>query len=115
MSHHLGAFDPRAPLSHGSLVPPADLELAMGLYPDPLVGWGGDTPPQSPPHWAPSAIECKGPPTEWYGPHRPHRVLGPPNLHFNHCSVGFAPASPVVSFKNLVTNNRSVSYVNFSL
>ena len=29
-------------------------------------------------------IACKGPPTEWYGPRRPHRVPGPPNLHFNH-------------------------------
>ena len=30
-------------------------------------------------------IECKGPPTEWYGPRKPHRVPGPPNLHFNQC------------------------------
>jgi len=38
-------------------------------------------------------IECKGPPTEWYGPRRPHRVPGPPNLHFNHCVYTSLPVS----------------------
>jgi len=53
-----------------------------------------------------AAIECKGPPTEWYGPRRPHRVPGP---QIYTLTTGYTDLTATFAKKLILTTEKRAS------